>query len=338
MGTHESSRGTGREADGRMRPLPTNSTRRRNVAVDVSEVSKLDVEPGELPKTMAAWVIRAEREGEPKDAFQLEEIEVPRARRLRGDRARDGRGRQLQQRLGGARQARLRVRLRRPSRVGAPHRRLRRLRHRLEGRRGRHQVEARRRGRDPLQPGLLRGRRGARPRPARRPEPADLGLRDDLGVVRPVHQGPGPAAAAEAAEPVLGRVLGLRPHLLHRLPDADRPLQDPGGPQRADLGRRRRAGRVRHPALRGGGRQRGRRRLLRREGGAGQEARRRRLHQPQRVRRDDAKGRRVARGGEGALQGLARRSPSASRRSSATPPTSSSSTSARRPSRPRCWS
>ena len=47
------------------------------MAVDVSEVSKLDTEPGELPETMAAWVIRQEREGEPKDAFQLEEIEVP---------------------------------------------------------------------------------------------------------------------------------------------------------------------------------------------------------------------------------------------------------------------
>jgi crotonyl-CoA carboxylase/reductase len=47
------------------------------VAVDVNEVSKLDVEPGELPQTMAAWVIRQEREGEPKDAFQIEEIEVP---------------------------------------------------------------------------------------------------------------------------------------------------------------------------------------------------------------------------------------------------------------------
>ena len=44
------------------------------MAVDVSEVSKLDLEPGELPETMAAWVIRQEREGEPKDAFQLEEI------------------------------------------------------------------------------------------------------------------------------------------------------------------------------------------------------------------------------------------------------------------------
>ena len=47
------------------------------MAVDVKDVSKLDVEPGELPETMAAWVIRQEREGEPTDAFQLEEIEVP---------------------------------------------------------------------------------------------------------------------------------------------------------------------------------------------------------------------------------------------------------------------
>src|SRR5438552_10848505 len=47
------------------------------MAVDVSTVSELDVEPGTLPGTMAAWVIRPEREGEPKDAFQLEEIEVP---------------------------------------------------------------------------------------------------------------------------------------------------------------------------------------------------------------------------------------------------------------------
>jgi crotonyl-CoA carboxylase/reductase len=47
------------------------------VAVDTTEVSKLEVEPGTLPETMAAWVIRQEREGEPKDAFKLEEIEVP---------------------------------------------------------------------------------------------------------------------------------------------------------------------------------------------------------------------------------------------------------------------
>ena len=47
------------------------------MAVDIADVSKLDVEPGELPEKMAAWVIRKEREGEPKDAFQVEEVEVP---------------------------------------------------------------------------------------------------------------------------------------------------------------------------------------------------------------------------------------------------------------------
>ena len=47
------------------------------MAIDLRQVSEVDVEPGELPKTMAAWVIRQEREGEPRDAFQVEEIEVP---------------------------------------------------------------------------------------------------------------------------------------------------------------------------------------------------------------------------------------------------------------------
>jgi len=47
------------------------------MAVDTSQVSKIDAEPGDLPPTMAAWVIRQEREGEPLDAFQLEEIETP---------------------------------------------------------------------------------------------------------------------------------------------------------------------------------------------------------------------------------------------------------------------
>jgi crotonyl-CoA carboxylase/reductase len=47
------------------------------VAVDVSQVAHVETEPGELPATMAAWVIRKEREGEPTEAFQLEEIEVP---------------------------------------------------------------------------------------------------------------------------------------------------------------------------------------------------------------------------------------------------------------------
>ena len=62
-----------------VRPL-SRGTRTREatvVAVDLSQVATVETEPGELPSTMAAWVIRQEREGEPTDAFQLEEIEVP---------------------------------------------------------------------------------------------------------------------------------------------------------------------------------------------------------------------------------------------------------------------
>ena len=40
-------------------------------------IAQLDVEPGTLPTTMAAWVIREERFGHPLEAFQLEEMEVP---------------------------------------------------------------------------------------------------------------------------------------------------------------------------------------------------------------------------------------------------------------------
>src|SRR3954449_6038102 len=47
------------------------------MAIDVTNVASVDTEPGTLPETMAAWVIRQEREGQPSDAFQLEEIEVP---------------------------------------------------------------------------------------------------------------------------------------------------------------------------------------------------------------------------------------------------------------------
>jgi crotonyl-CoA carboxylase/reductase len=45
--------------------------------VDVTQVTEVGTEPGTLPGAMSAWVIRQEREGEPRDAFQLEEIEVP---------------------------------------------------------------------------------------------------------------------------------------------------------------------------------------------------------------------------------------------------------------------
>ena len=45
--------------------------------VDLTNVAEVGVEPGTLPETMAAWVIRQEREGQPVDAFQIEQIEVP---------------------------------------------------------------------------------------------------------------------------------------------------------------------------------------------------------------------------------------------------------------------
>ena len=45
--------------------------------LDLTNATELSVEPGTLPDTMPAWVIRADRFGEPIDAMQLEEIEVP---------------------------------------------------------------------------------------------------------------------------------------------------------------------------------------------------------------------------------------------------------------------
>ena len=47
------------------------------MAVDISQVAHVETEPGELPATMAAWVIRDGVFGEPIDAIKLEEVEVP---------------------------------------------------------------------------------------------------------------------------------------------------------------------------------------------------------------------------------------------------------------------
>ena len=53
---------------------------------DVKAVHQLDVGPGELPKTMTAWVIRQEREGEPIDAFQIEEMGAASGKELEAPR------------------------------------------------------------------------------------------------------------------------------------------------------------------------------------------------------------------------------------------------------------
>src|SRR5262245_51011016 len=47
------------------------------MATDLLDVTDVSTEPGDLPKTMSAWVIREERLGEPVKAFQLEEVDVP---------------------------------------------------------------------------------------------------------------------------------------------------------------------------------------------------------------------------------------------------------------------
>jgi crotonyl-CoA carboxylase/reductase len=47
------------------------------VAVDLSQVAIVETEPGELPATMAAWVVRDGVFGEPADAIRLEEVDVP---------------------------------------------------------------------------------------------------------------------------------------------------------------------------------------------------------------------------------------------------------------------
>ncbi|HWI21535.1 MAG TPA: crotonyl-CoA carboxylase/reductase [Baekduia sp.] len=47
------------------------------MSAQIDNVTQIDVPVGTLPDTMSAWVIREERFGEPQDAFQLEEVEVP---------------------------------------------------------------------------------------------------------------------------------------------------------------------------------------------------------------------------------------------------------------------
>jgi crotonyl-CoA carboxylase/reductase len=47
------------------------------LAIDSAAIFNVQVEPGELPKTMAAWVMRPEREGELDGAYEVEEVEVP---------------------------------------------------------------------------------------------------------------------------------------------------------------------------------------------------------------------------------------------------------------------
>lgn len=68
---------------------------------EVGEIPPL----GHVPKRMYAWTIRRERHGPPETAMQVEVVPTPEARPRRGARHGDVGGRQLQRRVGRARQA-----------------------------------------------------------------------------------------------------------------------------------------------------------------------------------------------------------------------------------------
>ncbi len=104
------------------------------MAVDLSQVANVETEPGELPETMAAWVIREEREGEPTDAFQLEEIEVPEPGAFEVIVRVMAAGVNFNNVWAALGEPVWRLALRRSPPVGPPHRRFGRLRHRVEGR------------------------------------------------------------------------------------------------------------------------------------------------------------------------------------------------------------
>ena len=135
---------------------PRHSLQARKDLYEVGEIPPL----GHVPKQMYAWAIRKERHGPPETGHAGRGAADLGARQPRRAGARDGGGRQLQRRVGGARQADLAAR-----RAQEPlsHRRLRRVRHHLRGRLQGEALEGRRRGRHPLQPGRRR-RRGVQRR------------------------------------------------------------------------------------------------------------------------------------------------------------------------------
>ncbi len=306
------------------------------MAIDLQQVSAVDVEPGELPKTMAAWVIREERFGEPKDAFQIEEIEVPEP---------------------GAFEVIVRVMAAGVNynnvwaALGKPVSVMRYGDHPEFG----HHIG----GSDAsgivwkVGPGVTRWKPGDEVvmhcNQASYEDPEVHGL-DPMAA---------PSQKIWGYETTWGSFAQFTKvqaqQLLHKPPalsweeaasyglvyfTAWRMLMTRCKLQAGNTvliwGAAGGLGVFATQICKAAGARSRGRRLVGREGRAGQAARRGGLHRPQRVRRDDAQGRRDARGGGRALQGVARASPSASRTSSETPPTSSSSTSAKRPSRPPC--
>ena len=233
----------------------------------------MDTRPGELPEAMAAWVIRQEREAEPTDAFQLEQIEVPEpgafevivrvmAAGVNFNNVWAALGKPVSvfgsatipptATFGGSDAAGIVWKVGEGVTRWQPGDEV--VMHTAQV--SYEDVEVH--GLDPtVAPTALPG---ATRRPGA-PSPSSPRCR------------PSSCCPAPRASP--GRRPPLRPRLLHRLPHAARPVQAAGWPQRLDLGRRRRSRRLRGAALQGRRCQRGRRRLLGGEGRAGRPARRR---------------------------------------------------------------
>ena len=178
------------------------STPRGNAPKALYEIG--EIPPlGHVPEKMYAWAIRKERHGPPETVDADRGAADLADRRRRGAGPRDGGGRELQRRVGGARHAGLADR--RPQ-ESLSHRGLRRVRHRLGGRRQGEALEGRRRSHRPLQSGRRRRRRLQWRRSAALALAAHLGLRDAGRLVRAILPRAVAPADGEAEASHLGRV------------------------------------------------------------------------------------------------------------------------------------
>ena len=181
---------------------------------------------GRVPAEMYAQVIRPERFGEPTKAFKVEKVPVP---EIAPDEvlvcvmAAGVNYNNVWAALGVPIDV-VKVHAKGGDDDRLPHRRQRRVGRRLQGRQRREEPEGRRRGRRPLRHlGSERPSGEVRHRPDVRPELPDLGLRDQLGKLRAVHQGAGASVPAGRLTHLdVGSSGRLHAGRRDRLPHADR--------------------------------------------------------------------------------------------------------------------
>ena len=186
-----------------------------------------DLQPGTLPKKMRAWVIRRDREGEPLQAFQQEDIEVPEPG---ADEV------IVMVMAAGVNFNNVWAALGKPVSVFDSHPE---FDHHIGGSDASGIVWKVGSNVKRWKPGdevvihcnVSCGQcpecNGLDPLACRVPE--DLGLRDHLGARSPSSPRCRPSSWSQAQAPHLGGGGQLRPDLLHRLPDADRPVRAEAG-------------------------------------------------------------------------------------------------------------